>query len=101
MELIQGKADKQPSTNGRSTPQQAVPAVDRTEGTLPIFYLIAAGEESKMMADAARLNALSIRCNKFKALTDLPNVDVEALRKLSWSGIPDEIRPMVWKLMMV
>ena len=71
-----------------------------------------------MMADVAKLNSLSIRYNKFKAMLELPNIDLgaahcvlhviavnslypEQLKKLSWSGIPEEIRPTVWKLLMV
>jgi hypothetical protein len=57
-------------------------------------------EENKLMADAAKLNSLSIRYNKFKNMLELPNIDIEALKKLSWSGIPEEIRPVVWKLLM-
>ena len=57
-------------------------------------------QEEKFMADAAKLNSLSIRYNKFKTMLQLPNVDIEALKKLSWAGIPDEIRPIVWKLLM-
>ncbi|KAI9006032.1 rab-GTPase-TBC domain-containing protein [Gaertneriomyces semiglobifer] len=60
----------------------------------------AKSEEAAMMADAAKLNSLSIRASKFKALLDLPVIDLEQLRKLSWSGIPDEIRSTVWKLLM-
>lgn len=53
-----------------------------------------------MMADAARLNSMSIRFQKFKTLLDSPNVDIEQLKKLAWAGVPDEIRPTVWKLLM-
>lgn len=28
-------------------------------------------------------------------------IDVEKLRKLSWSGIPKEFRPLVWKVLIV
>ena len=83
-----------------------------------------ASEESKMLADVAKINSLTIRFNKFKAILDLPNIDLgtklflnlknynfaglkicfcikEQLKKLSWPGIPEEIRPTVWKLLMV
>lgn len=56
--------------------------------------------EEKLMADVAKLNTLSIRYNKFKSCLEKENIDLEGLKKLSWSGIPDEIRPMVWKLLM-
>ncbi|KAH6563777.1 hypothetical protein BASA50_008884 [Batrachochytrium salamandrivorans] len=57
-------------------------------------------EEAKMMADIAKLNSLSIRFTKFKTILEQPNVDLEQLRKLSWPGIPEEIRPTAWKLLM-
>ncbi|TPX51168.1 hypothetical protein SeLEV6574_g00415 [Synchytrium endobioticum] len=56
--------------------------------------------ESSMMAEAAKLNSLAIRFQKFRAVLDTPNVDLDQLRKLSWKGVPDEIRPMVWQLLM-
>jgi hypothetical protein len=58
-------------------------------------------EEQKMMAEAAKLNSLSIRYQKFKNVLEQPNIDFDQLRKLAWPGIPDEIRPTVWKLLMV
>lgn len=87
MELIQGKGDKH-LTQSTNTPSKQI----KTREVI---------EETKMMADIAKLNSLSIRSNKFKALLALPNCDLEQLRKLSWAGIPDEIRPTIWKLMMV
>jgi hypothetical protein len=58
-------------------------------------------QEQKMMAEVAQLNSLSIRYQKFKNCLEQNNVDFELLRKLAWPGIPDEIRPTVWKLLMV
>lgn len=29
-----------------------------------------------------------------------PQVDLDALRELSWSGIPQELRPTCWKLLL-
>ncbi|CAG8787661.1 7772_t:CDS:2, partial [Acaulospora morrowiae] len=48
-------------------------------------------------AERVRLNT---RFNKFKDALQSPNVDLAALRKLSWSGIPDELRPMAWQLLL-
>jgi hypothetical protein len=64
--------------------------------------------EHQMRADIANLNSLAIRYTKFKTMLDLPHIDlgilyfyiyIEQLRKLSWPGIPEEIRPTVWKLL--
>ncbi|RIB01672.1 rab-GTPase-TBC domain-containing protein [Gigaspora rosea] len=40
------------------------------------------------------------RINKFKDVLQSPNVDLAALRQLSWKGIPDELRPMAWQLLL-
>ncbi|XP_033930559.1 TBC1 domain family member 22A isoform X3 [Gymnodraco acuticeps] len=39
------------------------------------------------------------RLDKFKQLLAGPNTDLEELRKLSWSGIPRQVRPITWKLL--
>ncbi|KAJ3412940.1 GTPase-activating protein [Chytridiales sp. JEL 0842] len=59
-----------------------------------------ASEESKMLGAVAELNSKAIRFTKFKNILDLPNIDLEQLKKLSWMGIPEEIRPSVWKLLL-
>ena len=56
---------------------------------------------TKQEAEAAQLNSLSIRFVKFKNTLVLATIDLDALRKLSWSGIPEEIRHTVWKLLLV
>jgi hypothetical protein len=40
------------------------------------------------------------RLSKFNRILKNPIVDLEALRKLSWKGIPSEVRPMTWKLLL-
>jgi hypothetical protein len=40
------------------------------------------------------------KLSKFQELLSNSMVDMEALRHLSWSGIPDEVRACVWKLLM-
>jgi hypothetical protein len=55
-------------------------------------------KEQEMMAQIAQLNNLSIRYQKFNTLLMEPNINIEQLRKLSWPGIPSELRPTVWKL---
>ncbi|KAJ3100414.1 GTPase-activating protein [Phlyctochytrium bullatum] len=57
-------------------------------------------QEAKMLGAVAELNAKAIRFTKFKTILESNNVDLEQLKKLSWMGIPDEIRPTVWKLLM-
>ncbi|XP_061114006.1 TBC1 domain family member 22B isoform X1 [Conger conger] len=39
------------------------------------------------------------RLDKFRQLLASSNTDLEELRKLSWSGIPREVRPITWRLL--
>lgn len=40
------------------------------------------------------------RLAKFAALLDAPRVDVDALRELAWSGVPPQLRGVVWRLLL-
>lgn len=51
-------------------------------------------------AEVELLNARIARINKFKRVLQSSNVDISALRNLAWSGIPDELRPMSWQLLL-
>ncbi|RUS22645.1 rab-GTPase-TBC domain-containing protein, partial [Endogone sp. FLAS-F59071] len=51
-------------------------------------------------AEILKMNARIARIAKFKDALQSPNVDLVALRKLSWSGIPEELRPMAWQLLL-
>jgi hypothetical protein len=47
-----------------------------------------------------RLNARFSRINKFKKILQETTVDLAELRKISWNGIPEELRPMAWQLLL-
>ena len=38
---------------------------------------------------------------RFLRLLDSPVVDLAALRELAWGGVPDQLRPKVWRLLTV
>jgi hypothetical protein len=57
-------------------------------------------DEQRILGEVAQLNSLSIRYTKFRNILDAPSVDIDLLRKISWSGIPEEIRHIVWKLLL-
>lgn len=40
------------------------------------------------------------RTKKFAEVMNVSNVDLTALRRLSWSGIPEELRMMAWQLLL-
>lgn len=40
------------------------------------------------------------RISKFKKILHASNVDINDLKKLAWSGIPYELRPMAWPLLL-
>jgi TBC1 domain family member 2 len=44
--------------------------------------------------------AQSTRIQKFKSLLQMPIVPLASLKKLAWNGIPDELRPMVWQILL-
>ncbi len=46
-------------------------------------------------------NITASKLERFKSLLAQPDVDIDELRKLSWSGIPSEVRPLVWKILVV
>jgi len=45
-------------------------------------------------------SAQSTRIQKFKSLLQMPVVPLVSLKKLAWNGIPDELRPMVWQILL-
>ncbi|KAG9288030.1 hypothetical protein G9A89_017625 [Geosiphon pyriformis] len=51
-------------------------------------------------AEKSKFNAHMARFQKFKHILQSPNVDLAALKELSWSGIPKELRPMAWQLLL-
>lgn len=40
------------------------------------------------------------RIHKFKKVLHSSNVDLEELKKLAWSGVPYELRPITWQLLL-
>ncbi|CAG8618153.1 1498_t:CDS:10, partial [Paraglomus occultum] len=56
--------------------------------------------ERQSDAEILDINARITKFNKFKDILQSPNVDLVALRNLSWSGIPDELRPVAWQLLL-
>lgn len=45
-------------------------------------------------------NEQATRLSKFRRILKNPIVDLEALKKLSWKGIPNEVRATTWKLLL-
>ncbi|ESN94115.1 hypothetical protein HELRODRAFT_121441, partial [Helobdella robusta] len=39
------------------------------------------------------------KLDKFQSLMLTPSLDLDELKKLSWSGVPSKFRPIVWKLL--
>lgn len=40
------------------------------------------------------------RLTQFKKILDKPNIDLNALRNISWNGIPNDLRPEIWKTLL-
>ncbi|EEB09348.1 GTPase activating protein Gyp1 [Schizosaccharomyces japonicus yFS275] len=51
-------------------------------------------------AEVALINCQMSRIKKFTRVLEAPVVDLIALRTLSWNGVPPELRPIVWKMLL-
>ena len=40
------------------------------------------------------------RIDKFHSILSAPTIDITALRKLAWNGVPSTLRPIVWQLLL-
>ncbi|KAK9449522.1 rab-GTPase-TBC domain-containing protein [Limtongia smithiae] len=65
-----------------------------------IYHPDASATEGASAAEIETINARIARINKFKRVLQESNVDILALRNLAWNGVPDELRPMAWQLML-
>ncbi|ODV90599.1 hypothetical protein CANCADRAFT_23950 [Tortispora caseinolytica NRRL Y-17796] len=59
-----------------------------------------AQNDAQLNAEIEEINARLARITKFKSILRQPVIDLAALRKLAWAGIPDELRPQAWKLLL-
>lgn len=57
-------------------------------------------QEDQSVKEIEELNAIISRFNRFKKLIQEPNVDLAALKKMAWNGIPTELRPISWQLLL-
>uniref|UniRef100_A0A8B9HEE4 TBC1 domain family member 22B n=1 Tax=Astyanax mexicanus TaxID=7994 RepID=A0A8B9HEE4_ASTMX len=83
-------------TNNANTPslhrQQSLPH-------RPVIPLVARMADQNTSGTPAMTEREASRLDKFRQLLAGPNTDLEELRKLSWSGIPRQVRPITWKLL--
>jgi len=56
--------------------------------------------DEKTASEIAKINNDIARIKKFETILKEPNVDIVKLKKLSWSGIPEEYRPVAWQILM-
>ncbi|MCI4389019.1 hypothetical protein PGIGA_G00092860 [Pangasianodon gigas] len=65
----------------------------------PVIPLVARMADQNTSGTPAMTEREASRLDKFRQLVAGPNTDLEELRKLSWSGIPRQVRPITWKLL--
>ncbi|KAK1790533.1 hypothetical protein P4O66_014420 [Electrophorus voltai] len=65
----------------------------------PVIPLVARMADQNTSGTPAMTEREAFRLDKFRQLLAGPNTDLEELRKLSWSGIPRQVRPITWKLL--
>lgn len=49
---------------------------------------------------ATNAGKMPYRTLQFHSLLDAENIDMAALRKLSWNGVPSHLRPAVWQILL-
>ncbi|WEJ94233.1 GTPase-activating protein [Yamadazyma tenuis] len=58
-------------------------------------------EDMKIKLEINKLNQLNTKFLKFKALlTQSSNINLQELRKLSWNGIPSNLRAISWQILL-
>lgn len=65
----------------------------------PVIPLVARMADQNTSGTPAMTEREASRLDKFRQVLAGPNTDLEELRKLSWSGIPRQVRPITWKLL--
>ncbi|KAL0962781.1 hypothetical protein UPYG_G00345360 [Umbra pygmaea] len=65
----------------------------------PTIPMVARIADQNTTGTLAMTEREASRLDKFKQVLAGPNTDLEELRKLSWSGIPRQVRPITWKLL--
>eukprot|EP00899_Mesostigma_viride_P003315 jgi/Mesvir1/12985/Mv05995-RA.1 len=110
-------APRPPSARGEpNTPARTVPEVAESAGVTPdckpsvtpgCLEQNSAASSSMRLEDALWRKRRSkyrpsdrTRIEKFKKILSAPQVDLYALRELSWSGIPAPLRPECWRLLL-
>ncbi|XP_074083363.1 TBC1 domain family member 22A isoform X2 [Macrotis lagotis] len=78
-----------------NTPLQRSQSLPYASST-PLSY---GAEDKNALGPPALTEREVYRLEKFRQLLSGPNTDLEELRKLSWSGIPKQVRPITWKLL--
>lgn len=69
------------------------------EAAMGDLHLVGTDHKSDEGLYALQRSKQKARFHKFKEMLQQPVVDLDVLRKLSWSGVPTAIRPIVWQLL--
>ncbi|PVU88417.1 hypothetical protein BB559_005573 [Furculomyces boomerangus] len=54
----------------------------------------------KVDIDTKKFSSGNTRALKIEALLDSPNVEIELLQKLCWKGIPNNLKPISWQILL-
>uniref|UniRef100_A0A8C5APX5 TBC1 domain family, member 22a n=1 Tax=Gadus morhua TaxID=8049 RepID=A0A8C5APX5_GADMO len=65
----------------------------------PLIPMVARIADQNTSGSPVMTEREASRLDKFRQLLAGPHTDLEELRKLSWSGIPRQVRPITWKLL--
>ncbi|NXY82402.1 TB22A protein, partial [Alcedo cyanopectus] len=93
--VSEGHAASAADNRGESCSMQRSQSLPQTSTAA----LVGGGAAEDTLVTPALTEREASRLDKFKQLLAGPNTDLEELRKLSWSGIPKQVRPVAWKLL--
>ncbi|XP_062339276.1 LOW QUALITY PROTEIN: TBC1 domain family member 22A [Osmerus eperlanus] len=65
----------------------------------PLIPMVARMADQNTSGTPVMTEREASRLDKFRQVLAGPNTDLDELRKLSWSGIPRQVRPITWKLL--
>eukprot|EP00602_Paraphysomonas_sp_CaronLab_P010295 CAMPEP_0185021732 /NCGR_PEP_ID=MMETSP1103-20130426/4432_1 /TAXON_ID=36769 /ORGANISM="Paraphysomonas bandaiensis, Strain Caron Lab Isolate" /LENGTH=415 /DNA_ID=CAMNT_0027553437 /DNA_START=35 /DNA_END=1282 /DNA_ORIENTATION=- len=96
-----GSLTSSKSGEGLSSYSSLVPTTKQGAVSSTVEVSLDIGTPSKPNTTSPRqLTQKTYHYNKIEQLLSADNVDLNALRKLSWNGVPSEFRPMVWQLLL-
>lgn len=112
--LVKGVVSSAPSSSGAASrsggisasrigdgkPASKLQSSSSSSSTTKPIAKSASSATSSSSSSLASMNRKPYRVGQFDQIMESENIDLNQLRKLSWNGIPSQLRPMVWQIML-